>query len=306
MRRLSLYIVVSMLCGSMLWGKGVAAGTTITNTAQLSYKMNGSLILTQSNSNTITVDQVISLNMVCQNTGPVDVQKGENQRALTLLLSNTGNGKDHYNLSFDTNSSATDVSNRQIWLDDGDGVFNAASDTQISDINLTADSNATLFFVSDIPANASWSDTNHGIRAESDIVPGTTPGSAVNLGSYYAVNGTDGGVDSALCSYHLVDVSLQLDKNATLSSPHLYIGTTIHYTIKASVVGIGTLKDVSITDAIPTGTTYVANSLKLDGTLLNNDALYVVADSVVVYLGNMTQTASAHPVHLLEFDVVVQ
>lgn len=306
MHRLSLFFALFIVWKGLLWGKGVAAGTTITNTAKLSYKMNGSLILTQSNSNTITVDQVISLNMVCQNTTPVYVQKGETQRVLTLMLSNTGNGKDHYNLTTDTNSSATDVSNRQIWLDDGDGIFNAASDTQIGDINLTADSNATLFFVSDIPANASWSDTHHGIRAESDIVSGTTPGSAVNLGSYYAVNGTDGGVESALCTYHLVDVSLQLDKNATLSSPHLYIGTTIHYTIRASVIGTGTLKDVSVTDAIPAGTTYVANSLKLDGTLLNNDALYVVGNSVVVYLGDMTQSTSVHPEHLLEFDVVVR
>jgi len=306
MVRFGVGILLSMICGGVLWAQGVAAGTPIVNIAQLSYDMNGTSYTAQSNSVTDIVDQIISLDVVCQDTTPVAVQKGETQRALTLMLSNTGNGNDHYNLTFDTNSSATDVSNRQIWLDDGDGIFNAASDTQINDLNLSADSNATLFFVSDIPANASWSTTSHGIRAESDIVPGTTPGDAVNLGSYFAVNGFEGGVDSALCTYSLIDLSLQLNKTATLSSPQLYIGTTIHYTITASVVGLGTLDNVVITDTIPAGTSYIANSLRLDSTPLNNDPLYIVGNTVTVPVGSMTQTTSIHPVHTVEFDVVVQ
>jgi uncharacterized repeat protein (TIGR01451 family) len=289
-----------------LVAQGVAAGTPITNIAQLSYDMNGTSYTTQSNVVTDTVDQLISLDMVCQDSLPVDVQRGETGRALTLLLSNTGNGEDHYNLTPDTNSSASDVSNRQIWLDDGDGIFNASSDTQISDLNLSADSNATLFFVADIPANASWSTTSHGIRAESTIVPSTNPGDTASLGSYVAVNGLGGGVDSALCTYRLINLALRLDKNATLSSPQLFIGTTIHYSITASVVGTGTVDSVVISDQIPLGTSYVANSLALDGTALNNDAAYISGGTITVPVGTMTQTSTLHPTHTVTFDVVVQ
>jgi len=63
---------------------------------------------------------------------------------------------------------------------------------------------------------------------------------------------------------------------------------------------------VVITDQIPVGTVYVANSLMFDGTTLNNDPVYIVGSTVTVPVGTMTQTSTLHPTHTIEFDVVVQ
>ena len=287
----------------MLLAKGVPAGTQIVNVAQLYYKVADVDFNITSNTIIDTVDQVLELDIVCQTSTNTLVQTGELQRALTFRLSNIGNGTDNFSLLPDTNASTPEVNNRLIYLDDGDGVFNS-SDTQITDINLTADANATLFFVSDIPTDASWTTSGNGIEARSTIGGSGTPGTAYTLDDYFAVDGFKGGVDSDLCTYELHTLELSLEKSATLSSAELFTGTIIHYKIVGSVVGLGTLNAVVVKDTIPTGTSYVANTLQLDGTVLS-DATHIAGTTISVPLGNITQTTTSEPTHTVEFDVRV-
>lgn len=297
-----LFLLFFILC-TFAYTKGVPAGTKIVNVAQLDYVVGGNAFSSTSNTLTDTVDQVIDLDVVCQSSSRTLVQNGERQRALSFRLTNLGNGTDNFSLTPDANASTPQVSNRLIYVDNGDGIFNA-SDLQISDINLTADASVTLFFVSDIPADASWNTSANGVEARSTIGGSGTPGTSYALGDYYAVDGYKGGVDSDMCTYELHTLELKMLKSATLSSTELYTGTTIHYKIVARVEGEGTLNSVILSDIVPSGTSYVPNTLKLDETVLS-DAGHISGNVITVPVGDMTQTNTLRPTHTMEFDVKV-
>jgi len=283
--------------------KGVPAGTQIVNVAHLDYQVNGYDFNVTSNTLVDVVDQVLDLELVCQSTQNVIVQNGELKRALPFVLENIGNGTDHFALFPDMNASSPEVDHRLIYLDDGDGVFNNA-DLQVNDINLTADEKATLFFVSDIPVSAVWKYSHNGIEARSTIGGSGIPGKDYNVSNgtnnYYAVDGYKGGVDSALCTYEMSHLNLVLKKSATLSSDRLFTGTVIHYKIEATVKGEGTISNIVIKDVIPSGTTYVPNSIKLDATVVP-DSGHFISNTISVPINDMTKTDT----HNIEFDVKV-
>jgi len=291
------------LFSALLAAKGVPAGTQIVNVAQLNYQVNGFDFNATSNTLVDVVDQVLDLALVCQSTQNIIVQNGEVKRALPFVLENIGNGTDNFSLTPDTNASSPEVDNRLIFLDDGDGVFNSA-DVQVNDINLTADQKATLFFVSDIPASAAWQYSHNGIEARSTIggsgIPGIDYNVSNGINNYYAVDGYKGGVESALCTYEMNHLNLILKKSATLSSDRLFTGTVIHYRIEATVKGEGTISNIIIKDVIPSGTTYVPGSIKLDGTAVT-DAGHFSANSIAIPVNDMTKSDT----HVVEFDVKV-
>ncbi len=291
------------LLSTMLLAKGVPAGTQIVNVAQLNYKVNGTDFNTTSNTLIDVVDQVLDLVLVCQTASSVIVQDGELQRALPFVLENIGNGTDNFTLIPDTNATTPEVDNRHIYLDDGDGIFNNA-DVQVNDINLTADTKATLFFVSDIPVSATWNHSYNGIEARSSIGGSGIPGKDYNMSngvnSYYAIDGYKGGVDSALCAYEISHLAVLLNKTATLSSDQLFAGTVVHYKIDVTVEGEGTVNNIVVKDKIPAGTTYQPNTIKLDGAVLSDTGHFVV-NTVTVPVADMTKA----DVHTVEFDVEV-
>ena len=297
-----------LLLNNILLAKGVPAGTQIVNVAELTYKVGTSDFNTTSNTLVDVVDQVIDLEINCQDTSSVIVQDGENQRALTFRLSNIGNGTDKLALTHETNATSDfTVNNPLIYIDsNGNGLFDSAIDQQINDINLSADTNATLFFVSDMPSDnfASGSQSANGIEARSTIGGSGIPGTAIDLGSYFAVDGIRGGVESDLCVYELSTIKVVLEKSATLSSEKLFTGTIVHYAIEVKVEGEGTVQSVVVKDAIPSGTSYVANSIKLDGVSLS-DADHIVSGVVEVPVGEITQTTAVQPIYIVEFDVKV-
>ncbi|TET88560.1 MAG: hypothetical protein E3J96_03105 [Sulfurovum sp.] len=293
-----------LLLSNILLAKGVPAGTQIVNVAELTYKVGTSDFNTTSNTLVDVVDQVLDLEIICQDSNPVIVQSGKSQRALTFRVSNIGNGTDKFALTQETNSTSDfTVNNPSIYIDtNANGVFDTAVDQQINDINLTADTNATLFFVSDMPSGnfASGSQSANGIEARSTISGSGIPGTAIDLGSYFAVDGIRGGVDSDLCVYELSTVNVVLDKSATLSSDKLFTGTIIHYKIEVKVEGSGSVDNVVVKDTIPTGTSYVTNSIKLDSVSLSDNG-HISGTFIMVPVGNMTQS----DVHTVEFDVKV-
>lgn len=297
---LVIFVLILTVSG---WGKGVPAGTQIVNIAQLNYQQGGLDFNTTSNTLVDVVDQVLDLDVVCQSTQNVIVQNGELKRALSFTLENIGNGTDNFTLLPDTNATSPEVENRLIYLDDGDGVFNSA-DVQINDINLTADAKVTLFFVSDIPASASWDYSHNGIEVRSTIGGSGIPGKDYNMSNgvsnYYAVDGYKGGVDRDLCTYEMSHLKVVLKKSATLSSHKLYTGTTIHYKIEVTVEGEGTVHNIQIKDVIPSGTTYRENSIKLDGTAVP-DGGHFVSNKIIVPVSDMSNVDR----HIVEFDVKV-
>lgn len=296
-----------MFC-TLSFSKGVAAGTPIVNVAQLKYKINGSDFNATSNTLVDLVDQIVDFDIVCQDASPVVVENGQTAVALTFLLSNVGNGTDKFTVLPESNATSDfSVSNPLLYIDsNGNGVFDASVDQQINDVNLSADAKSTLFFVSDMPTATfpSGSLSANGMRIASTLAGALNYGESKKIGTYFVVNGVVSGSDKALCQYELRSLELVLKKSATLSSNKLFTGTIIHYKIKVSASGEGTINNVVVNDTIPSSTTYVPNTLKLDGTILS-DSTHLSGTSLSVPVGDMVQSSTIQPTHFVTFDVKV-
>ncbi len=290
------------LC-TYLFAGGTPAGTVISNVAQLNYTMNAVTHTVVSNTITDIVDQILEPVIVCNESDAVGVTSGASNVPLRFVLSNAGNGEDTMQLSAEDNGTGFGVLNPRVYLDDGDGYFEPNQDTLVTQITLQADENATLFFVSDIPSDYNVTQEAYGIEAKSKIGGSGIPGTSVKHGVYYAVDGYKGGKDIAFCLYRLNTVQLRLEKRASVSSKRLYVGSTIHYTIRVSLDGYGTLNDIIVKDKLPQGTSYVPGSLQLDGNSLS-DSL-VSNGELNVPIGSMSKTTSLDPTHILTFDVKV-
>jgi len=103
--------------------------------------------------------------------------------------------------------------------------------------------------------------------------------------------------------------TLDLLKEATIVDPfggnEAVPGSVVTFRITASVSGSAGLADVIVTDAIPAGTTYLADSLALDGSALTDaadaDAGQASSGSVEVAIGS----AAANTDYLVTFDVTI-
>jgi len=296
-------IIIFILLACLLHSKGVPAGTQIENSAKLNYNLGSKSFTVKSNKVIDIVDHKIDMKMSCQESQSVVVGVNELRRTLTFRLTNRGNGSDSYNfIDIKGEKSNFDVQNSEIYLDNGDGVFSIVNDVLVNDLNLSADENATLFLVSDIPKVANGLSIN-GIKVFSDLQEGLSYGDAKEIDNYYAVLSVKENALVDYCSYEISNLALEVVKSATLSSDKLYIGSTIHYSLALKVVGKGTLKDVFIADSIPENTIYVTNTLKLDGVLAGD----FNGTAVTVNVGEIEQKVeSDRPKHTITFDVRVR
>ena len=306
------FLLLSSLNLSLVYAKGTLAGTTIYNRAGIDYQVGGMDYNLTSNTDSFLVDKIIDLDISWQDASAVEVGASEQDRVLTFLLSNLGNGDDQFDLSYEHNSTSSfspAPTNPRIYRDsNGNGVFDAGTDLQISDINLTADANVTLFVVSDIPdANYTSGDLSHdGITADS------RSSATVGTDDQYAVDvvvRSDTDVDMG--AYVIRDFWLSSQKSALVHSVDhlLHTGTIVTYSIDLSIGGNAggrTIDQVIVTDGIPSGTVYQAGSLKLDGVSLTDvadaDKGYYDGSKVTIDIGVLSSTIH----QIVTFDVQVQ
>ena len=296
------YIITFFLMIQNLFSIGVAAGTEIKNVAYLDYVVDIVSFQAKSNELIDIVDQKIDMQMVCQESQSVVVGIGEKKRAMSFLFSNTGNGEDTYSFSsIEGESVDFSVTNIAVYLDNGDGVFSDEDNIAV-DVEVASDENVTLFLVSDIPENADKFSSN-GIKASSNIQGSLVYGESKLLEDFYAVVATKEDAKSDVCAYEVSHLAVELEKTATLSSDKVYSGTTISYKIAVKIIGEGSVENIVINDSIPSGTTYIEDSLKLDGITAGD----FNGTAISVALASVTQTtASSDPKHHVTFDVRVQ
>ena len=103
------------------------------------------------------------------------------------------------------------------------------------------------------------------------------------------------------------DLLVKLTKSASPSSNNVFIGTIVRYNIIVELSGNGNVDNLIITDAIPTGTTYVAGSLKLDGVSLtdavDSDSGRFTGTGIEVDLGTAVQTTGRPYMKTISFEV---
>ena len=153
---------------------GTVAGTTISNTAQASYTVNGTAQTASSNTATFVVDRKVNLTVINTDGGPVSVNLGQTGAYTTFQVTNNTNGIQDFLLDSSqlvpvgilTGTDNFDLSNISIFVDsNGNGKYDPGVDTMTYIDELAPDASATVFLVGDIPANQVTKLSQVGLQA---------------------------------------------------------------------------------------------------------------------------------------------
>jgi uncharacterized repeat protein (TIGR01451 family) len=297
---------------------GTAAGTSIQNTAQVSYTVGANTVTESSNSSSVVVAEILDSVVTIANA-TVTTSPGATQQELVFTVTNTGNGTETFSLVALSAGIAGDdfdptLGVPAIYFDsDNSGDFSAADIAYVPGTNdpvLAADASVRVLLLNDIPGTAA-----NGQRGRSQLTAaartGTgTPGTAFagqGDGGVDAVAGTSGGDAEGQGDYLVEALSVAAVKSQSVldqfGGARAVPGARITYQVVVTATGTGTAAAAIFTDAIPANTTYVAGSLTLNTTALSDSAdadagQFVAAPSpqVRVSLGDLTQASGPQTV----------
>jgi uncharacterized repeat protein (TIGR01451 family) len=254
---------------------GTPAGTNITNVATATYDLpNGDEASIDSNIVTLKVDELLDVSVACSG------------QLLKFTVTNGGNGTESFTLGTVANGGGDDFdpSVTSIVLDsNSNGAYDAGVDTVYAsgsnDPQLDPDQSITVFVLSSLPAGA-----GDGQRGRVDLTAAATTGTGapgtsfagLGQGGGDAVVGATGAESEDDGYYRVARASVAFVKSAvtadafggTSAAP----GSTITYTLAATVSGSGSLANLRISDPVPAGTTYQPGSLTLEGAPLTDAA----------------------------------
>ncbi len=318
-RALGLGLIISAT-GTSAWAASTPAGTMISNTAKATYDLpNGGSGSSDSNTVTFEVDEVLDVAVASLNSGDVTVTPGATSQVLAFKVTNAGNGQEAFKLAARDNLTGDDFdpTTTSIVIDsNGNDTYDPGVDTVYvagtNEPNLAPGAAVAVFLLSTIPAGST-----NGQRGQADLVATSVTGSGT-AGTVFSGKGT-GGSDAVVGSttasasasgfYAVSAASVSLVKSATVADPfggtsHVP-GSTITYTIVATVSGSGSLSNLTVSDVVPTGTTYDPGTLTLGGTALTDAA---DSDPGEVVAGTMTTrlaTVAAGSSRTITFKVKV-
>ncbi|MDD4928302.1 MAG: DUF11 domain-containing protein [Gallionella sp.] len=312
------------------WAAGTAAGTSISNSATLTYTTSTSIpATTTSNIASFLVDQKINLLVVEVTGSATSVSAGQTRAVTTFSVTNLGNAPQGFNLTaalalanpagpppFSTNNfSATGL---VAYADsNNNGIYEPLTDTATSISVLAADTSRKVFVVGDIPTTV--------LSNQQSVVSLTATATApATMAALVATPGPDtAGVDfvfadiagaspgdiardakhSAYAAYLSSGAGLTLNKSVAsvldpIGSATLMPGAVITYQIVATLAGSGTANNIVITDPLPANTTYLPGSItvnniaKTDAADADNAQFITVGQTLVVSLGNVASPAN--------------
>jgi uncharacterized repeat protein (TIGR01451 family) len=255
------------------------------------------------------------------------VLPGELRAALTFFLQNTGNGDEAFHLTVVSALAGDDFDPGAVSIHfdtDADAAFDPLLDVRYypgtNDPSLPADAALTVFVVSAVPETATSGDrgilklavgSQEGYGAPGTVVHGRGDGGTD------AIIGPRGGFAEATGTVQIAAAQVSLIMSAVAvsgSGQTLAAGTAdaqalVTYTIDVVVSGTGTARGVVVTDPVPTGTTYLPGTLRLNSIPLTDaadadagDATALAAGVVTVTLGDLTAAA---PIQRISFQVAL-
>jgi len=261
---------------------GVSAGTTIENTASATYSNGATTETITSNQVDILVDEVLNVAVASQDAGNVTLNSSG--AVLSFEITNTGNGPEAFELTVNPALSGDDFDPSVTLLaydSNGNGVYNAGVDITIPSGGATpaiaADDTLLVFVVTALAGTPGDGDTaDVRLTAVADTGSGT-PGTVFagqGAGGGDAVVGSSTASDddegTLIASIGAVTLVKSVDIDDQFGGEEAIPGATATYSIVASVSGSGSVSGLVVSDPIPTGTTYQAGSLELNGSSLTD------------------------------------
>ncbi len=283
MRRTALLIFCSVLSNTAM-GAGIAVGTVIENTANITYDLAGTPLTLQSNTTTIVVAERINVVATLQNAQTL-VSANDTGRALLFAVTNTGNGTETFLLAINSIIAGADFdpvpATPSIYFDtDGSGDFNAADQAYtpgVNDPNLGPDESIGVFLVNDIPGAVVNGDIGRSQLTATSATGVGVPGTVFTNqgdGGVNAVIGATGGAASEVGEYLVSDVLINVIKTQIVTDPfggaEAIPGATLTYTITVEVASAGIATASVLRDAVPAFSTFVANSITLNGAAISD------------------------------------
>jgi uncharacterized repeat protein (TIGR01451 family) len=302
-----------------VFAAGTLAGTDIQNIAEATYDTPSGPVTIQSNTVTITVDELLDVTVTSTAPGDVSTSPGATGNVLSYQVTNTGNGSEAFALTAIVANGGDDFDPllSQIVLDsNGNNVYDPGSDTVYvagtNDPLLLPDQSIRIFVITTTPIAVV-----DGNRAEVSLTAVATTGSGapgtsfagVGQGGGNAVVGATGGSGGDNGFLVVQSASVALVKSAIISDPfggnRPVPGATITYSIMANVSGSGSLANLVITDAVPAGTVYLPNSTTLQSAALTDAADADAGDYNGTRIRVATGTVAAGQTRTVTFQVSI-
>lgn len=318
-----LMAAVLFACNHAAWANGTAVGTSIDNVATVNFDIGG--ISSTQDSNTVTLLVLERTDVLVTLQSPqIVVSPNETNSSLLFTVTNSGNGNDEFELFIDSVLAGDDFdpvpATPAIYFDtDASGGFTAGDVAYVPGGNnpqLAADESTDMLLVNNMPGGLTdgWLGRSQ-LTATSTIgtgLPGETL-AGLGDGGLDAVLGASGGVAAAFGEYLVSAVRLNMQKSVVVSDllggTEPSTGATLTYTVTLEVLNGGTAAASVFSDAIPQFSTYVADSILLNGGTLTDviDTDVGELDSsgpptVVVRLGDITL---ADGTQTIEFQVTI-
>jgi uncharacterized repeat protein (TIGR01451 family) len=264
---------------------GTRAGSTISNTASASFDTGAGTTTVDSNRVDLLVDELLDVTVDSSNPADVPTTPGATGQLLTFSVTNNGNGIEAFSLTTIANAGGDDYDPvvTQIYIDNGDGLFDAGTDTLYTpganDPSVDPDQGVTVFVLATTPG--SGADGNRGIVSLVAAAKTGTgdPGDSFagqGEGGGDAVVGTTGADGQDAGAFVVSAATVTLVKSAvvtnSLNTADPIPGATITYTIVATVAGSGSVSGLAISDDIPADTSYAPGSITLGGSALTDAA----------------------------------
>ena len=302
---------------------GVPAGTSIDNTAQVTYTVGSVSATATSNTSSVTVAEILDVVVTLQ-TPSVPVIAGATGQEMLFRVTNTGNGPEAFRLQmssviggdqFDPAAAAPSIyfdADASGDLSPGDVPYVAGSNDPV----LNADAFVTVLVVNDIPAGVG--DGNRGFsRLTVDARTGSGAAgisyAGQGVGGTDAVVGSTGADGDATGEYLVAGVALAVVQTQAVSDQfggtRPVPGATITYTFVVNATGSTSAAASVFANDIPAYTRYVPGTLRLNSAALS-DAIDADAGSfsttpnarVSVQLGTLTQASGSQTV---QFAVII-